>query len=196
MDHDARTANDETAEVTYLLIDGENIDATLGVSLLGHRPAPDERPRWEKVLHFVRDTWHKPVKGLFFINASSGNLPMPFVQALTAIGFRVLPLSGTSDEKVVDLGILRTLDALIERPGNVMVASHDGDFTAAVTELLGGERRVGILGFRECVSASLAALADQGLETFDLEDDARCFNKALPRLRIIPIDDFDPALYL
>lgn len=196
MEHDSPHSNDALAEVTYLLIDGENIDATLGVSLLGHRPNPDERPRWEKVLNFVRDTWRTPVKGLFFINASSGNLPMPFVQALTAIGFRVLPLSGGSDEKVVDLGILRTLDALIDRPGNVMVASHDGDFTAAVADLLGGERRVGILGFRECMSTSLVALADQGLETFDLEDDARCFNKALPRLRIIPIDDFDPTLFL
>jgi uncharacterized protein len=30
---------------TFLLVDGENIDATLGSSLLGRRPAPEERPR-------------------------------------------------------------------------------------------------------------------------------------------------------
>ncbi|MCW2738704.1 MAG: nuclease, partial [Nocardioides sp.] len=32
--------------MTYLLVDGENIDATLGTSILGRRPRPEERPRW------------------------------------------------------------------------------------------------------------------------------------------------------
>jgi putative heme uptake system protein len=31
---------------------------------------------------------------------------------------------------------------------------------------------------------------------FDLEDDVRGFNDLLPRVRIIPIDDFDPLRYL
>lgn len=31
-------------EETYLLIDGENIDATLGLSVLERRPTPEERP--------------------------------------------------------------------------------------------------------------------------------------------------------
>ncbi|MBC7677737.1 MAG: nuclease, partial [Pseudorhodobacter sp.] len=43
----------DAGRVTYLVIDGENLDATLGVNLLGHRPAPDERPRWERVLEFA-----------------------------------------------------------------------------------------------------------------------------------------------
>jgi putative heme uptake system protein len=34
---------------TYLLVDGENIDATLGGNVLNHRPNPEERPRWERV---------------------------------------------------------------------------------------------------------------------------------------------------
>ena len=38
---------------TYLLIDGENIDATLGASVLQRRPNPDERPRWERVAQFA-----------------------------------------------------------------------------------------------------------------------------------------------
>lgn len=33
---------------TYLLVDGENIDATLGTSILQRRPTPAERPRWER----------------------------------------------------------------------------------------------------------------------------------------------------
>ena len=32
------------ARTTYVLIDGENIDATLG-QVFGRRPAPQERPR-------------------------------------------------------------------------------------------------------------------------------------------------------
>src|SRR5687767_2398135 len=78
--------------VTYLLIDGENLDATLGMSVLGHRPAPEERPRWERVVDFAKRAWGTPVKPLFFINASSGNLPMPFLQALVAMGLRPVPL--------------------------------------------------------------------------------------------------------
>ncbi len=37
---------------TYLLIDGENIDATLGVNILKRFPRGDERPRWDRVLQF------------------------------------------------------------------------------------------------------------------------------------------------
>ena len=40
-------------ETTYLLVDGENIDATLGLSVLGRRPEPDERPRWDRVRSYV-----------------------------------------------------------------------------------------------------------------------------------------------
>ena len=36
-------------EETYLLIDGENIDATLGLSVLERRPTPEERPRWDRI---------------------------------------------------------------------------------------------------------------------------------------------------
>jgi uncharacterized protein len=95
---------------TFLLIDGENIDATLGVTVLGRRPAPEERPRWDRVREYARSAWGQPVRGLFFLNAS-GNLPMAFVQALTALDYRPVLLSGPSDVKVVDIAIQRTLDA-------------------------------------------------------------------------------------
>ena len=189
-------AESAPAPITYLLIDGENLDATLGVSLLGRRPAPEERPRWERVLDFVQRVWGRPVKALFFINASSGNLPIPFVQALQAMGLRPIPLSGPSDVKVVDLGIQRTLEAIAERPGDVMLASHDGDFIGHVKTLLDQNRRVGLLAFREFVNTGYAELAASGLEVFELEDDARSFNRVLPRLRIIDIEQFDPVAFL
>lgn len=42
---------------TYVLVDGENIDATLGSSILNGRPTPEQRPRWERVLDFAERTW-------------------------------------------------------------------------------------------------------------------------------------------
>jgi len=180
--------------VTYLVIDGENLDATLGVNLLGHRPASDERPRWERVMEFAQRTWGQPVKALFFLNASSGTLPMPFVQALTAMGLRTVPLSGPPGMKVVDVGIQRMLDAIVDRDADVVLGSHDGDFLPQITRLLDGTRRVALLGFTEFLNAGFTTL--DGLEVFDLEHDAKAFNKVLPRVRIIDIEAFDPAAFL
>jgi uncharacterized protein len=178
---------------TFLLVDGENIDATLGGSLLGRRPAPEERPRWDRVRDYSRAVWDQPVRGLFFLNGTS-HLPMAFVQALAALEFRPVPLSGPADVKVVDVAIQRTLDALAERgSGDILLASHDGDFAEQVARLLRDpERRVGLLGFRELMSNQLTELEADGLELFDLEDDVRAFTVALPRVRVIPIEKFDP----
>ena len=182
---------------TYVLVDGENIDATLGTAILGGRPTPEQRPRWERVLGHAQRRWDQPVKGLFFLNASSGSLPTSFVQALLAIGFQPIPLAGEAHEKVVDLGILRTLEAILQRPGDVLLASHDGDFTPGIEQLLADpERRVGVLGFREFFSTSLTALTARGLQVVDLEHDVQAFNVDLPRVRIIPLAEFDPAAYL
>ncbi|WP_029288172.1 NYN domain-containing protein [Cellulomonas sp. HZM] len=182
---------------TYVLVDGENIDATLGSAILGGRPTPDQRPRWDRVLAFAKERWDQPVKGLFFLNASSGSLPMAFIQALTAIDFQAIPLSGESYEKVVDIGIKRTLEAIADREGDVLLASHDGDFAPEVEALVADPgRRVGLLAFKEFTSQQLAALTARGLEVHDLEHDVKAFNFDLPRLRIIPLEEFDPLRYL
>lgn len=185
-----------TATTTYLLVDGENIDATLGISVLGHRPEPDERPRWERVLDFTTRTFGQPVKALFFLNVSNGYVPMTFVQALLAMDYRPVPLAGRSDQKVVDIGIQKMMDVLVDRPANVMLASHDGDFLSQTRALLGPNRRVGLLGLREYVNLGFADLVPSGLEVYDLEEDVACFRKPLPRTRIINVDDFDPRRFL
>ena len=63
---------------THLLVDGENIDATLGGSVLGRRPHPEERPRWNRLIEHAEEMWDQPVNGLFFLAANDG-MPMPFV---------------------------------------------------------------------------------------------------------------------
>lgn len=182
------------ARTTYLLVDGENIDATLGTSILGRRPRPEERPRWERLLQFAEDRWSQPAVGLFFLAANT-ELPMTFVQALLAIGYRPVPLSGGPGEKVVDIAIQRTLEELRRREADVLLVSNDGDFAEQVEGLLDG-RRVGVVGFAEFRSHHFAELTERGLEFLDLEYDVLAFNDRLPRVRIIPIAEFDPAQFL
>ena len=184
----------DESRTTYVLIDGENIDATLGTSILGRRPRPEERPRWERLLQFARERWDQPATGLFFLAANS-ELPMTFVQALLAIGYRPVPLSGGPGEKVVDIAIQRTLTELRRREADVLLVSNDGDFVEQVEGLLDG-RRVGVIGFVEFRNGAFLPLVERGLESFDLEYDVQAFNERLPRVRIIPIDEFDPAQFL
>ncbi len=179
--------------VTWVLVDGENIDATLGTSILGRRPQPDERPRWDRLLTFAERTWHQPARGVFYLNASTG-IPMPFVQALKAMDYFVVPLAGAPDEKVVDIAIQRTLQALADRPGDVMLVSHDGDFLEDMDALTGGDRRLGVASFTEFRNSGFASIP--GIQKFDLEFDAHVFDAPLPRIRIIPIEEFDPRMFL
>lgn len=177
---------------TYVLVDGENIDWALG-DLLDRKPEPAERPRWQRLREFVESRWEQPVRALFFLNATN-HVPMTFVQALTAMDYRPILLSGTSDEKVVDIGIQRTLRAIAERDGDVVVASHDADFAVDLESLVGNGRRLGIIGFPELVSHQLREVP--GIEIFDLETDAQAFSSPLPRVRVIPLADFDPVQFL
>jgi putative heme uptake system protein len=179
---------------TYVLIDGENIDATLGASIFGRRPNPNERPRWERILTFAESSWGQPAKGLFFL-AVKDEMPMSFIQALMSLGYQPIPLSGGPSEKVVDLAIQRTLTELERRDADVMLASNDGDFLPHVGRLLDG-RRMGLLAFHEFKNSGFTALIDRGLEFFDLEYDVQAFNERLPRVRIIPIEEFDPNDFL
>ena len=178
--------------MTYLLVDGENIDATLGVSVLGRRPQPEERPRWNTLLTYTETAWDQPVNGLFFL-AVAGELPASFVQALLAMGYRPVPLRG--EGKVVDIAIQRTAQALVERDADVMLVSHDNDFTPQMEALAQDEdRRVGIVGFSEFMATGLRQVP--GVEFFDLEYDVSAFRSRLPRVRVIEIDDFDPLEFI
>ena len=77
-----------------------------------------------------------------------------------------------------------------------MLVSNDGDFTEGIERLLDGRRRVAVLGFTEFRNSTFTALGGRGLELLDLEYDARAFTAPLPRVRIIPIDEFDPLDFL
>ena len=193
---------------TYLLVDGENIDATLGMSVLGRRPEPEERPRWDRVLSFCDELASANDEGaettaLFFLNATSGHMPMGFVQALMAMEYRPLPLVGSGDpeEKVVDIGIQRTLEAIASRvesgqDAHILLGSHDGDYIPQVERLLDAGAHVGVLCFHEFLNAQLAGMEAQGLVIHDLEEDVNAFTSPLPRVRIISLEEFDPLNFI
>ena len=180
------------------------------MSVLGRRPEPEERPRWDRVLSFCDELSDASAGGqgadttaLFFLNATSGHMPMGFVQALMAMEYRPLPLAGSghAEEKVVDVGIQRTLDALASRvesgqSAQVLLGSHDGDYIPQVERLLGAGAYVGVLCFREFLNAQLAGLVEYGLVIHDLEEDVDAFTSPLPRVRIIPLDEFDPLKFI
>ena len=120
---------------------------------------------------------------------------MPFIQALVAIGYRPVPLSGATGEKVVDIAIQRTLIEIRRRHADVLLVSNDGDFVDQVRDLLDG-RRVGVVGVQEFRSNAFLPLTADGLSTFDLEYEVQAFNEPLPRVRIIAIEDFNPSDFL
>ena len=53
-----------------------------------------------------------------------------------------------------------------------------------------------MLCFREFLNSQLAILEARGLAIHDLETDVRAFTSPLPRIRIIPLDEFDPVTFI
>ena len=138
----------DSERTTYVLIDGENIDATLGASIFGRRPQPNERPRWERILTFAEATWGQPVEGpvLPRRQGRAADELHPGARRASATG-RSRSRVGPTD-KVVDIAIQRTLAELESRDADLMLVSNDGDFLPQMERLLDG-RRMGLLAFRE-----------------------------------------------
>ena len=182
---------------TYLLVDGENIDATLGVHPRRRAPPRAAAPLGARA-DFAQQTWDQPVKALFFLNASNGTLPMSFVQALMAHRLPADPAVG----RAVREGRRHRHQAHPRRHRAAARATCCWPATTVTSPP--SWRRSSTTGpagracsaFREFTSTELSALGAKGLETFDLEGDVAAFNVQLPRLRIIPLDEFDPLRYL
>jgi uncharacterized protein len=184
---------------TYFLIDGENIDATTW-NLLGGKPALEFRPQWDRIAAFLAARFAAPpVKSLFFINFK-GQAQFPFIQAIRLMGVTPILLSGPADQKIVDLAIIRTVDAIANTTAPdcpVVLGSHDGgDFAAGMQKLLDQKRPAAVLGFREYLSDRFNRLAPAGLQLLDLEYDAKAFKAPLPRILVVDIAEYDPAKYL
>ena len=123
---------------------------------------------------------------------------MTFVQALLAMNYQPIPLcSDNPEEKVVDVGIQRTLETILTQDsGNVVLVSQDGDFEPQLRALLKKGRNVAVVGFEEFLSGELRALEELGLQVLDLEREIKAFNEPLPRIRVIPLNDYSPNSFL
>jgi uncharacterized protein len=184
-----------TNETCYFLVDGENIDRTLG-QILDAKPRSNQRPRWDKIRKYVDDQFGDS-RALFFLNAGRG-LPGPFIQALRLAGYTPVPLQGPEDVKVVDAAIIKMMAAIAENKphANVCLASHDADFCAGMRTIAENcHGKLGVVAFDEYLSGDFSEIPD--LHVFDLETDIKAFECGpLPRLRVIDIADFDPTKYL
>jgi uncharacterized protein len=78
--------------LVYLLVDGENIDRTLG-QILARKPKPEQRPRWDRVKIFIEKEFCAACRPLFFLNATEG-VSGSFIQALKTVEFIPIPLKG------------------------------------------------------------------------------------------------------
>lgn len=185
---------------SVLLVDGENIDWALS-DLLGRKPGPEQRPRWDRLVEFAREKFEGPCRPLFFVN-TTGGIAQPFIAALRHLGYTPVMLVNDlgPEVKVVDYAIEKTLQALQGHPGlAVLLASHDKDFYPALKELQDG-RALGVIGFPELMQSVYHD--DEGLQLYDLEHDVGAFNVEafeggmLPRHAPVRLSRFDPRQFL
>ena len=186
---------------SYVLIDAENIDWAVS-NVVGRKPESQDRVQFDRLVSFCETNFPAPVRCVVVLNARGEQLPdvmIGFVRALKSAGCEVALLYGRPDQKVVDLGILKLLENIrTQRPGAaVVLASHDGaDFAEALKPMLEEKREVAVLGLREYVSQRFRELVPSGLKILDLEMNAKVFNRPLPRMLPVNVDEFDPGLFL
>lgn len=186
---------------SYVLIDAENIDWAVS-NVVGRKPESQDRVQFDRLVSFCETNFPAPVRCVVVLNARGEQLPdvmIGFVRALKSAGCDVALLYGRPDQKVVDLGILKLLENIrTQRPGAaVVLASHDGaDFADALKPMLEEKLQVAVLGLREYVSQRFRELVPSGLKILDLELNAKVFNRPLPRMLPVNVDEFDPGLFL
>src|SRR5262249_3348576 len=134
-----------SAAASYVLIDAENVDWAVS-NVLGRKPESQDRVQFDRLVAFCERHFPTPARCAVVLNARGEQLPdamIGFVRALKTAGCDVALLYGRPDQKVVDLGILKLLEAIRtqRRGAAVALVSHDGtDFAPALRPLL-EERR-------------------------------------------------------
>ncbi|MBZ4416033.1 NYN domain-containing protein [Myxococcus sp. RHSTA-1-4] len=186
---------------SYVLIDAENIDWAVS-NVVGRKPESQDRVQFDRLVAFCESNFPAPVRCIVVLNARGEQLPdvmIGFVRALKSAGCEVALLYGRPEQKVVDLGILKLLEHIrTQRPNTaVVLASHDGtDFADALKPMLAEKRQVAVLGLREYMSQRFRELVPSGLKILDLEMNARVFQRPLPRMLPVNVDEFDPTVFI
>lgn len=180
--------------MTYLLVDGENVDSTLG-AILGKKPDPTQRPRWDRVITFVEELWgdkDEDLKAFFFLNVKkTATIPYKFLHVLQMVGFETILLQG-ENASVVDEGIKKTLELLTDKEGHIVLVTHDHGYCDLLNSALTQHNRnLAMLGFSEFISAKYSK--ELPVQAYDLERDVNAFIVKLERDKVVPLDTFDPT---
>ncbi len=185
-------------EPWLLAIDVENTDGVLYEILGGRELNQETRIQWDRLREWVDA--QEDIESALVIPVLQSTSPgvAGFASYLAGLGFRPLLLEPEPDCKVVDEAIIKLLDSMQTRTGNVMLVSNDGDFFEELHRLQdhpdGTERRIVVAGFVDRMSQKYRK-ADW-IDVLDLQRDLDLFLHQLPN-RYLPIrlGDFDaPAL--
>jgi len=156
----------------------------LGV-ILGRRPNPHERPRWDRVKALLPSTG----KPHFVVDKSKFcDKAFPLFRALRAMGWQLDVVSeiGPQNDDPVDFLILKLLTTILnaQRRGElqqVALVSHDHCYARVLADILEAGGVVRVVGFREEFAPDLLALEALGAEILDLEHDVGAMPCRLPR---------------
>ncbi len=175
-----------------VFIDGPNIDGVLGWSVLERRPCPEDRPRWERVLRFLRrEGLLAPAsKPCFVVNRDRfcRSSQLAFGRVLQDFGYEVCAAHSSDgvESDPVDGFILQQLERQFAASCSglndpIVLFSHDHGFADVLARIRATGRRVAIFGFTEWFAQPLYDLQEIGCEIFDLEFDVPAFDIRLPR---------------
>ena len=175
------------ARGTLLVWDAPNIDMGLG-TLLGTKPGPGQRPRFDAIGRWLlaRAADPEAVEACVFANIApgAGEYARPWVEALRSFGYRVFVKPKLSPDDDVDDAMLDHIAThhAAGRLRELLVASADGrNFKEPLEALADAGVAATVLGFSEFAGY---ALASAKLAFVDLEDVPGAFSVELPRVRL------------
>jgi uncharacterized protein len=183
-----------------ILIDAENVDSVLYEIIGDSRKLTSEtRVQWARLQEWAAAEHDMGTVHVVPVLQATSPAMSGFASHLAGLGFRPVLLAPYPERKVVDEAIMKLLEDMQTRYGNVMLVSNDGDFYDHL-DALGGhpdgsERVIYVAGFVDRMSQKYRK-ADW-IEVLDLERDLSLFGYQLPNRYLAQgIDQFDAAALL
>jgi putative heme uptake system protein len=178
--------------MTEVILDIENIDATLGFQILEHKPLPSERPDWSLLVPNLKKRLHSPaeISAVAVLKEASGEKAIPqlkFANFLKHIGWRTVFAQTFASRNSIPLSrdLVDDVTAYLltsSRAGTVLVGGMDKYAAGCLADQKARGARVGVVGFQEFISDSIAPVVGDCF--FDLEFDLGLFRQPLPRIRL------------
>ncbi|WP_459643041.1 NYN domain-containing protein [Kineococcus sp. NUM-3379] len=182
----AGQARQDGPELDLLVWDAPNIDMTLS-SILGSRPSPSSRPRFDALARwFLSGAGEREVEGCVFTNVqpASALTMRGWIEALRGFGYAVFARPKLQADDDVDEDMLRHIAErrVSHRLTRLVVASGDGRNFLQPLEALAREGvHVTVLSFAEVAGY---AQESEHIEFVDLEDVPGAFQFPLGRTRL------------